>query len=273
MRDSVLLRLTLTASLSITTPLLAQSHPSQISAPPASTLPATATTPAPATPAAPLTPAQTPARRAELSFANNQLTIKAANSSLNQILREISRLTGLKITGGVADERVFGNYGPDTTNNVLRDLLDGTASNMLIVSATGSQPAELILTPRTGGATPPNPNASRFDDARDEDRTPPNRPAPPQPNDAQQSTPAPQNATPQPIQPPADNNNSSSGISSAPNAFDSNSNSNSNANSNSSTDANSSQQSPNGTKTPQQIFDELQKLRQQQSQQQQSSPQ
>ena len=258
MRDSALVRLTATASLSISTLLCAQSRPVQQPPAATSTLPSTPPTTTPAVsapPEVPLTPAQSPPQRAEVSYVSGDLTISASNSSLNQILRDISRLTGIKITGGVSEERVFGKYGPALTGDVLRNLLEGTSANMLYIQATGSNPSELILTTRTGGATPPNPNASRFDDtADDEDSTPrlPNRPPPPPPSESQ-STPAPQNAAPQPITPaPADNNNSTT---SSP-----------------SSDSNQ-QQSPNGVKTPQQIYEELQRLRQQQQQQQQTKPQ
>jgi hypothetical protein len=92
---------------------------------------------------------------AEVVYANGLLRITADNSSLNQILRSIARETGMKVTGGVRDERVFGTYGPSTPARVLASLLDGTGSNMLLRESSSNAPAELILTPRLGGATPP----------------------------------------------------------------------------------------------------------------------
>ena len=124
--------------------------------PPAASLPPTPVT---TSPAVPPTPEQLPAQPASVTYASGLLTVSANNSSLNQILRDISRETQLKISGGVVDERVFGNYGPATTGHILNTLLDGTSSNMLLVHSHGSTPAELILTPRNGGPTPPNPNA------------------------------------------------------------------------------------------------------------------
>lgn len=94
---------------------------------------------------------------ADVTYANGLLTIAADNSSLNQILREIARQTGMKITGSVGDERVFGRYGPSTPARVLASLLDGTGSNMLLRETASNAPAELILTPREGGPTPPQP--------------------------------------------------------------------------------------------------------------------
>lgn len=188
---------------------------------------------------APLLSAQTPQptpssqpspHRAEVTYTAGKLFVSANNSSLNQILRDISRETGMKITGGVADERVFGQYGPDAPSKILNTLLDGTGTNMLLLQATGTTPAELILTPRQGGPTPPNPNASTFEDNSTDTQA--SRPilSPERP----QYTPA----TTVPSNPAA---------------------------------ADSPQQSPNDVKTPQQIYEQLQRMRQQQQQQQQQS--
>lgn len=189
--------------------------------------------PAPVTvaPAPPPTPAELPAHPAGVTYANGLLTVEASNSSLNQILRDISRETSIKITGGVADERVFGKYGPAPAAQVLSALLDGTGSNMLLLGSNGEAPAELILTPRSGGVTPPNPNAAAIEDSQQsEDQSPkedypfpPNAPANPPESEPARTT------------PPA---------------------------------AGTQQQSPNGVKTPQDIFNELQKMRRQQAQQQ-----
>ena len=221
------------------------SHPSQ--ATPVTTIPATSVTEAPAPPAAPLTPAQSPPHRATVSYVDGRLTISASNSSLNQILREVSRLTGIKITGGVAEERVFGEYGPAETSDVLGKLLDGTGSNMLLVVGEGDKASELILTPRTGGPSPPNPNAARFDD-NDSDETPRQLASPQAPLPESQSRPVNENPAAVPISPPkvdSENANQTPAPATAQ-------------------PADSTQQSPNGVKTPQQIYDELMRLRRQQ---------
>lgn len=100
------------------------------------------------------------AAHSEVTFADGSLSVVAVNASLNEILREIEQKTGIKITGGVTDERVFGSYGPAPAAKVLAALLDGTESNMLLVDGAGGR-SELILTPRHGGATPPSPNAEQ----------------------------------------------------------------------------------------------------------------
>jgi hypothetical protein len=164
---------------------------------------------------------------------------------LNQILHEVSQLTGITITGGVAEERVFGNYGPAQPSQVLGQLLDGTGSNMFFVSSTADKPAELILTPRNGGVTPPNPSAMHSDDSADADEQPVNPPPPPDstpppsPEPAASTQPAPSTSQPSaPMSPSA-------------------------------SPSESGQDSTNGVRTPQQIYDQLMKLRQQQQQQQQ----
>jgi hypothetical protein len=200
-----------------------------------STLPVTPTT-TPEPPPVPLTPLQRPPQRAQITYADGALSISADNASLNQILRQIAGDTGIKITGGVAEERVFGHYGPDSPNQVLAALLEGTGSNMIFVHHDTGAPSELILTPRQGGATPPNPNASAFDNRSEPDVAP---------SRSMQSAPYP---PPQgnPIIPPV-TPGASTGAS--PNT--------------------SQPDNPNGVKTPQQIYEQLQRMRQQQ---QQSTP-
>ena len=101
--------------------------------------------------------------RARVTFADGVLQVRAENSSLNQILRDISRETGMKIIGGVADQRVFGTYGPGPAATVLQTLLDGTNTNMLLQETADHAPEQLVLSPRTGGPTPPGPSSAGYD--------------------------------------------------------------------------------------------------------------
>ena len=241
MRFFAPIRFAVTAGMTIAATLPAQSPVAPQTNPSASTFPATAaTTPPP--PEAPLRPQQIPPSRAQVTYTNGSLFVSANNSSLNQILRQISTNTGMKITGGVADERVFGNYGPADAAEVLSSLLDGTAANMILVQRDDASLAELILTPRNGGPTPPNPHAATFDD-----RPEPQRNFYAQPNPPSESAPPQQN---NPIAPPVD-----PATTTAP------------------TPAGTTQpESPNGVKTPQQIYEQLQRMRQQQQQQQRNNP-
>jgi hypothetical protein len=123
--------------------------------------------------------------RADVTFNGGLLTVRANNSSLHQILSSISRQTGMKITGGVAEDRVFGSYGPAPAGTILATLLDGTGVNMLIQEGDAQQPIALVLTPRGGGPTPPSISAQDEQIGMD-DNVPP--PAPmQQPGQPQQS--------------------------------------------------------------------------------------
>jgi len=216
-------------------------------------LPATPPTAA-SVPAAAAKTAQPVAHRAVVLFSGGQLTITADNSSLNQILRDVSRQTGMKITGGVADQRVFGKVGPGAAAGILSSLLDGTGSNMLLRENAAHTPVELVLTPRGGGATPPGPFASGPEDdapARDEGPAPPEPTAPP----SQQSQGPPQPSAPQtsgfgggPVAVPAAGPGAAPSSAPPPSTIPGN------------------PQSPNGVLTPQQIFQQLQQLQQQQQQ-------
>lgn len=102
----------------------------------------------------------TPARRAEVVYSKGQLLITANNSSLNQILIEVARRTGIKLVGSVADERIFGMYGPATPDKMLEILLDGTETNMLLTGSAEDTTRELMLTPRQTASTPPRLSSS-----------------------------------------------------------------------------------------------------------------
>lgn len=101
--------------------------------------------------------------RARVTYADGLLAVRADNSSLNQILRDISRQTGMKIVGGVADQRVFGSYGPAPAATILQTLLDGTGTNILLQETSTHAPEQLVLTPQTGGVTPPPPSSPSYD--------------------------------------------------------------------------------------------------------------
>lgn len=129
------------------------------------TLPATQPTSATApNAAAPTLPADNQQRhRARVTYQNGLLEVHADNSSLNQILREISRQTGMRIIGGVADQRVFGSYGPASASTVLQTLLEPTNTNMLLEESPTHDPKQLVLSARSGGGTPPPPSSSSYD--------------------------------------------------------------------------------------------------------------
>jgi hypothetical protein len=104
------------------------------------------------------------AHPAQVTYVDGKLNIRANDSSLNQILRSIAQKTGLKITGGVQDERVFGNYGSAPLSSIIATLLDGTGTNILFLDGDANNPPRLVLTPRGGGATPIGPDSTAYDD-------------------------------------------------------------------------------------------------------------
>jgi hypothetical protein len=114
--------------------------------------------PAAATPDPADTPTTKP-QRARVTYADGVLDVRAGNSSLNEILRQIADLTGMKVTGGVAEERVFGNYGPAGPSAVITALLNSSGSSVLLRKGPHATVAELILIPRNG-ASLPSPTAS-----------------------------------------------------------------------------------------------------------------
>ncbi len=208
------------------------------------------------------------------------LAIQAGGDSLRGVLSQVARSTGMKVTGGVPDERVYGSYGPGPVQEVLASLFEGMYINIMLVNDTPMKPKELILTARTGGPTPPSPaqplTAAEYQQPvlntpqqtqnpqvqadRAGRRTPPNAfgqaPVVGQPVSDQQQQPLVQGAPPPaqgtPVLPlgVAQENGvtTSNGVT---------------------TDANGTPVSPNGTLTPEQIFQEL---RQRQAQQQNATP-
>jgi hypothetical protein len=258
-----------------------------------------------------------PRHRARVSYTDGLLEVRADNSSLNQILREISRQTGMKITGGVADQRVFGSYGPAPAATVLQTLLDGTGTNILFQESRTHAPELLVLTPQTGGATPPPPSSPSYDATETEPELPfaaGTRPVTQAQTPAPLTTAAPATATPPngsaPSSPPSmpqpannvlgspDNISPTastmpvtnsvplntlptpstappvSGIVDAPNpppagsttaGFTSQTPPDNNPNTAPPATATTNQTSPNGVKTPEQIYQELKQLQQKQA--------
>jgi hypothetical protein len=163
---------------------------------------------------------QQPAKEAQISFADQRLSIHAENASLTAILHEVASKSGMHITGLASDERVFGTFGPGSPRDVLDDLMNGTAYNlMLLGDLANGAPRELILTQatRTGGTTsaPVNAAAEQTNSADDS-------PGDQETQDVSQQAPPPDVPPPPPTSP--------------------------------------------GVRTPQQLFEQLQQMRQAQQQ-------
>jgi hypothetical protein len=159
---------------------------------------------------------------------SGSLAVKADNSSLSQILGQLSSTSGMTVNGLNKDQRVFGSYGPGTPQQVLSSLLDGAGYNVMMLGVTSDgTPRQLILTARSNAPV----SAAQPQSSQDDDQPPPDD------DDSQNNNnDSPPINFPQRINPviPHENPDSPQG---------------------------------NGVKTPQQILQDLQQLRQQQQQQ------
>ena len=93
-------------------------------------------------------PSETAAQPAEISLKDGKLTVKASNSDLSQILKDVANISGMAIKGLGEGPRIFGDYGPGNSRDVLSELLVGSGYNFIMVGgAAGAPPRELVLTP------------------------------------------------------------------------------------------------------------------------------
>ncbi len=109
-----------------------------------------------------------PASAAVIEMAGNTLTIHATNSSLRAILDDLATRTGSKVEGLTKDERIFGVYGPGKPDDVLASLLDDSGYNVLIAGRRpDGAPREIVLSTRE--AAPANGTQSAPTQAAAED--------------------------------------------------------------------------------------------------------
>jgi hypothetical protein len=81
------------------------------------------------------------------------LRIDATNSSLQQILTDVSTETGAKVEGLDDDQRIFGTFGPGAAREVLAQLLEGSGYNFLMIGDQGQgTPRQIVLSTRTTGS-------------------------------------------------------------------------------------------------------------------------
>lgn len=139
---------------------------------------------APAAPPKLQWPIDQPPNPATVTWDSQGLSIEASNSSLDQILQEITVDTGVKLQGLNHDERIYGNYGPGPAREVLSKLLDGSGYNVLMIGGSGDQPPlQIILSPSVPASSEPanRAQASSNDDENQADDQPQQLPEPPQP--------------------------------------------------------------------------------------------
>jgi len=138
----------------------------------------------PPPPEKPNWPAFAEPAQASVVWNSNGLSIDAANSSLQQILKDVSTATGIKVDGFGTDERIFGAYGPGNPGDVLSQLLQGSGYNVLMIGdlAPGT-PRHIILSARQTGVSQPQPrnNQSGNQDENEQEEQVVQEPEPPQP--------------------------------------------------------------------------------------------
>ena len=110
----------------------------------------------PLVPEAPAWPINDKPAPASVTWDSQGLHIAAANSSLEQILNDVSTATGAKVEGLDKDQRVFGDFGPGQARDVLSQLLHGSGYNVVMIGDQGQgTPRRILLSsPHPGGATP-----------------------------------------------------------------------------------------------------------------------
>lgn len=150
-------------------PPIAQSAPVPVPCP--LTAPAPPLTPE--VPCIPNWPANHKPDEASVVWDSRGLFIQASNSSLDQILNDISLKTGAKVEGMGADERVFGTYGPGPASDVLTELLDGSGYNVLLVGDLGhGTPRRIVLSSRPAGMAQPSGQSTPSDNEADQEAPP-----------------------------------------------------------------------------------------------------
>jgi hypothetical protein len=129
-------------------------------------------------PEKPKWPAFDSASPASVVWDSHGLSIEAANSSLQQILKDVSTATGAKVDGMTADQRVFGAYGPGQARDVLSQLLQGSGYNVIMIGDQGQgAPKQILLSVRQAGGTQPTARNNAANNEEDDAEEPP---APPE---------------------------------------------------------------------------------------------
>jgi hypothetical protein len=119
---------------------------------------------------------------ASILWDSRGLTIDAANSSLQQILKDVSTATGVKVEGLSSDERVFGTYGPGLARDVLSELLQGSGYNMIMVGDLGQgAPRKITLSVRQAANRQPALRPAGSQTTESDDEEPEEQPAPQEP--------------------------------------------------------------------------------------------
>jgi hypothetical protein len=155
----------------------------------------------PAAPCIPNWPANHKPAEASIVWDSHGLFIQASNSSLDQILNDISLKTGAKVEGMGADERVFGTYGPGPVRDVLTELLEGSGYNILLVGDLGQgTPRRIVLSGRPTGPAQPSGQSPPADSETEQEQSAAPEAPPTGPSSQPEPPPVPARS-PQPMMP------------------------------------------------------------------------
>jgi hypothetical protein len=141
-----------------------------------------------------------PANSVSVQFTNGLLSIQATGATLSEVLFQIQKQTGAEIAipSGTEQDRVASNFGPGPASEVLRELLNGSGLNFVIVGSESDPTAlhSVILTQKPESSAEPVavPQPNIPDGAQNPPPDTPEMVAPPDDDPAQ----------PQVVQPPAD---------------------------------------------------------------------
>lgn len=152
-------------------PSATQQTPSHRTRPSAAHPTATTLAEAPPAPPAPNWPINDHPNPASVKWDGTGLRIMAANSSLQQILSDVTTATGTKVEGFGKDQRVYGDFGPGQPRDILAQLLQGTGYNIVMIGDQGrGNPREVLLSERiTSAASQPVAHTSQEDNEDDYD--------------------------------------------------------------------------------------------------------
>jgi hypothetical protein len=154
----------------------------------------------PAQPKPPDWPANDQPSEATVVWDSQGLRIVASNSSLAQILKDVSTKTGATLEGMGQDQRIFGAYGPGPARDVLCQLLDGSGYNIVMVGDQGQgTPRRIVLSARPKGSAQPSGNSSPSTSNEEETQAEPQ--PEPQPAPVRENSPAGMPVRPQPMPP------------------------------------------------------------------------
>lgn len=137
--------------------------------------------PHPAAPPPPDWPVNDKAQPAVVDWNGRNLSISATNSSLQQILKDVSTATGVEVEGAASDQRIYGSYGPAPARDVLGKLLEGSGYNILMIGDKGEgTPRTLVLSAKSSLPASQNAGAKSHPTPSPDEDEAPEAPEPPE---------------------------------------------------------------------------------------------